>query len=154
MNEPTRITLEKASEWFKGDKDAAHLAVSINFLMHVWDDLIDRDKEVSPKDVNDAFMVALVTIPLNQFYRRYEAVLHPILFNAIVVWETSVGLEADKARLDVSHVLRYAGANLFVQMAICVGGIEHARSVSRDIWLTVVEEPFAVYELEMMQKEV
>ena len=83
-------------EWFNGNQDALNLYRMFVSLSHTWDDLVDKDNEVSAEEVNNAFMIALVYMPANPFYRRIQDQIMPMWLMVLSAYETANKYEADK----------------------------------------------------------
>jgi hypothetical protein len=133
---------------FKGNEDAAKVFWQLRVISHVWDDLVDGDKSVVPAEVNGAFWIALVELPMNPFYRQYYAYLHPAFRLGILEWFAANRMEADNScplDREISHVCRFDAADIVILMAEIIGGtawaIEHAPELKR----LVRDEPFADY---------
>lgn len=128
-----------------GNKAAAAFLVDLGHVMHLWDDLIDRDKVVSAEEVNDAMYRALVQIPRNPFFQQWSATLLPLIEQAIWSWRTANRLEDDwwggskNPDLDstIAYIIRSDYYNLVIACARIVGGLEHAVEVGvrlRRMW--------------------
>jgi hypothetical protein len=63
---------EEKLAWFGGNTDALNLFHHLVELIHIWDDLIDKDKPVSDEQINKAFLIALVYMPSNPFLPCYS----------------------------------------------------------------------------------
>jgi hypothetical protein len=50
-------------EWFGGNQDALNMYRMFIDMIHVWDDLVDKDKPVPEGAINHAFAIALVFLP-------------------------------------------------------------------------------------------
>ena len=93
----THIDLEKAKvEWFGGNKDALNLFFMLVDLVQTWDDLVDKDREVSQQEVNNAFLVALVYIPSNPFYQTIREQITPMWMTVISAFEVANKFEQEK----------------------------------------------------------
>ena len=66
--------------------DAIRFLHELFHMMHVWDDLIDKDKPIDDAAVNSAFTSLLVHIPANPFYQRFFSHLHPLISVATLDW--------------------------------------------------------------------
>jgi hypothetical protein len=76
------MVFEGKSEWFGGDEQALLMFRLFGELAHTWDDLIDRDKEVTDDAINKAFAIALVYLPANPFYQRIQPQILPMWLSA------------------------------------------------------------------------
>ncbi len=135
-------------EWLKyicrGDSDAGEF-LSLFFMMcHLWDDLIDKDKNRSDDEINRAFWIAVIDIPRNRYYRRFEPEITPLMAVAIQEWFTANKLEAG-ARKDIAYTLRCSIVSLIHQAAEFCGGYEWALKVGEEIRLKSQSETFDQY---------
>lgn len=112
-----------------GDRDAIMFLRCISLIAHTWDDLHDRDREVSNPDIDKAFWTALIELPSNEFYRANEAVLRPLLAQSIINWQIANKLEANDERLEIAYIIRSSYIDLAVMCALIIGGAEHASGV-------------------------
>lgn len=119
----------------KGDASAAEFLLAVTTIAHVWDDLIDQDRDVRPEDVDNAFMHALVGLPRNAFYARHFDLLHPVLISAVNNWQVANQLEKmDSAGdLRIAFILRSSYVDLVTQTAFILGGPDWVRSVGPEI---------------------
>lgn len=116
-------------------------AVAFNLLftevLHLWDDLIDRDhpEKVTDEDIHRGFRGALVLLPANPFYRAYFDQLHPLIDVAILNWMAANTLEGTDALTDkeIAFIVRSDYINVFVKSLQLVGGFEHARKVLPEV---------------------
>ncbi len=137
-------------EWFGGNNDALNLFHSLVDLVHIWDDLIDKDKPVSDEDINKAFLIALVYMPANPFYRVIQQQVLPMWMTAASAFEAANKFEKDKDEcgLEISHNLRYAAGHVVAYMSIVCVGYENSRKFVPEIWKTIVNERFDDYRKE------
>jgi hypothetical protein len=123
-----RTDEEIITEAFKGNRAAVHLVFMLRDIANMWDDLVDRDKEVSAEDVNRVMWAALVAIPMNPFYRQHIDVLQPAIQSFILSWHMSNDLShADYESRVISHVERYSICNVMNLVAMLIAGPDHAR---------------------------
>lgn len=121
-------------EWFGGDAAAVALCMDLLAVAHTWDDLVDGDKPVSPAEVNAVFKRMLIDIPCNPFYRAFQDQLTPLLMNVFLQWQAANAFEAEKAELPKAYMLRAGVYQIFAYVAWLIGGDEHARLVSPQVW--------------------
>jgi purine-cytosine permease-like protein len=137
-------------EWFGGNQDALNMYAAIVDLAQVWDDLIDRDKPVSETTVNHAFLIALVYLQCNPFYRHIQDQILPMWVTSVSSFETANKFEREKDEhgLELAHVLRYAGGHIIAYaIHVCVGE-EKAREYVPEMWKTIADERFEAYRKE------
>lgn len=114
----------------KGDAEAVAFVKLVIMIAGVWDDIVDGDKQVSVAQVNGAFWACLIELPRNNFYRRHEGVLQPVMANGILSWWTANQLErGDLHDRQMAHVMRYAAGDVACMCACIVGGPEWAAEV-------------------------
>lgn len=119
-----------------GNEDAVRLNAALIEVLHLWDDLIDKDKVIADEDINRGFRAALVEIPGNPFYQAHFAQLHPLLDNLILNWMTATEMERAPQSghdLTVAFIIRSDYCNFLLKCMQIVGGFEYARSA----WPTV-----------------
>ena len=143
-------TNEQKLSWFGGNVDALNLFHALVDLVHIWDDLIDKDKPVSDSDINRAFLTALVYIPANPFYKTIELQVMPMWITATSAFETANKFEKDKDEhgIEIAHNLRYAAGHVVAYMSIVCVGYENAKQFVPDIWKTIVDDRFEDYRKE------
>lgn len=143
-------TNEQKIEWFGGNRDALNLFHNLVDLVHIWDDLIDKDKPVSDAEITRAFLTALVYIPANPFYRTIEAQVLPMWITSAAAFEVANKFEKDKDPhgVEIAHNLRYAAGHVVVYMSISCLGYENAKQFLPDIWKTIVDDRFEDYRKE------
>lgn len=126
--------IEKLRYFLKEDIDAVRFCIDFVFICHLWDDLIDKDKERTDTDINDAFLAALVEIPGNPFYMRHMHVLRPVILNIILQWEDANTLERGSDHdKQMAWMLRAGMLQIFNVCAYLVGGPAWAREVGPGI---------------------
>ena len=140
---------EKLNYFLKGDIAAVHLCLNLTYIAHLWDDLFDRDRQRSGQDINDAFRIALVDIPLNRFYLEYITDLRPLIMNAILQWEDANILDhGNDHDQHMAFMLRASFAQIFNYCAYLVGGPDWAREVGPEM-RRLYDESFDEYKKEM-----
>lgn len=145
---------EDLSRWMKGNKSAAEYIEMMCNIAHVWDDLIDKDKEVPSEDINNLFFDVLVRLPRNPFYRKHFEHLNSILVNAISNWLVATKLEREGGNYETSiaFVLRSSYVDLITQAALVVGDQKWACKVGEEVRLLTHGETYDGY-IENLTKE-
>ena len=144
------INTEGKLEWFGGNQDALEVYRILVDLAHVWDDLIDKDNPVSDADINRAFLLCLVYLPANPFYRQIQEAIYPMWITIVSAYETANHYEKtkDPHGIEIAHGLRYAAGNIIAYMVnICVG-LEQAKEYMPEVWKAIVPERFDDYKKE------
>ena len=130
-----------------GNTSAVAFVCLLARVFHLWDDLIDKDKQVSDSDINAAFTHALVTIPTNEFYQQHFWALQPIIRNAITNWHIATQIERspNESNYPIAFILRSSAVDIITACATIIGGEEHAVRVGRDIHLFAHRETLGGY---------
>lgn len=142
--------------WFGGNEDAANMYHTFVDLSHTWDDLVDKDKDVSGAAINHAFLACLVYLPANPFYQKIQAAIMPMWITVVSAYETSNKFEKDKDPhgVEIAHTLRYAAGHIIAYaMHVCVGP-EKAKEFLPEMWKTVVFERYDEYKNEVLNADV
>jgi hypothetical protein len=137
-------------EWFGGNTDALSMYRMLVDLAHLWDDLVDKDKDVTEFDINNSFLICLVYLPLNPFYQQIQRDVMPMWITVVSAYQTANKFEREKDErgLEAAHMLRYAAGNILAYaIHVCVGQ-EKAADYIPEMWKDVVNERFAEYREE------
>jgi hypothetical protein len=121
------------AKWLRGHKQAIAMVLMVHEIVELWDDLIDKDKEIEPADINRAFRTALIELPRNPFYQDNFAALNTLIESAIFDWHTANTFEAAKTNLETAFGLRCTIQSVTVITARIIGGNEWAQTVSNEI---------------------
>jgi hypothetical protein len=137
-------------EWFGGNQDALNVFRMFVDLSHLWDDLVDKDKEATEDDINNAFLICLVYLPANPFYRSIQEQILPMWLTVVSAYQTANKFERDKDShgIEIAHGLRYAAGNIVAYMVyVCVGS-EKAKEFLPDMWKNIFFERYDDYRKE------
>jgi hypothetical protein len=125
----------KLLEWFGGNQSAVDFLVSLSSIAELWDDLVDKDKQPSRKEIDSVFWSALVTLPTNEFFNQNKAFLMPLVIQSINAWLDSVELEkGDSNDRAYALTLRIISLQIAPMIVMLLRGKEAAREVSTDMW--------------------
>lgn len=118
-----------------GDGDALAFLRQLIAIVHAWDDLIDRDREMSPEAINEAFSLALFALPNNEFYKRHFALLNPVMLSAMNNWYVANQLEAgdDEADKRIAFITRSSYVDVVTQVAHLIGGPIWVKTIGPEI---------------------
>jgi hypothetical protein len=137
-------------EWFGGNEDALNLFRMLVDLAHTWDDLVDKDKDVSETEVNNSFLICLVYLQANPFYRQIQEQVWPMWLTVVSAYETANMYERNKDEhgIEIAHGLRYAAGHIIAYMVhVCVGP-DKAKEFLPEVWKHVIVERFDEYRKE------
>jgi hypothetical protein len=142
-------------EWFGGNVDALNVFRMFGDLAHLWDDLVDKDVEVSEAAINNAFLICLVYLPANPFYRSIQAEVMPMWITVVSAYRTANQLERDKDAhgIEIAHGLRYAAGNIIAYVVHTCVGPEKAAEYMPDVWKTIFAERFDEYRKEHLNAD-
>jgi len=135
-------------EWFGNNQDALNMYRMFVDLAHVWDDLVDKDKELTEDQVNNAFLIALCYLPANPFYQQIQYAILPMWLTVVSAYQTANKFEKDKDErgLEIGHMLRYAAGNIVAYAVhVCVGP-EKAKEIMPEVWKHIVAERLDEYK--------
>lgn len=116
----------------KGNELAADFLTTVIGILHVWDDLIDGDHEMTAQAINDAMWDALITLPRNSFYVKNFGDLNPVLAMAIQNWKIANDFENDNEQMEVAFVIRSAYVDLVTMTATLCGGRDFGYAIGKE----------------------
>ena len=71
--------LASLEDMFLGNEDAIKFMETISNWSHLYDDLIDKDQDISEEFVHQVMWEVMVGLPLNKFYQENCRLLAPAL---------------------------------------------------------------------------
>ena len=130
-----------------GDHDAARMMLDVAEVSHVYDDLIDGDKTVTPDKVHALVWKLLVSLPTNPFFTKHETVLRPLMIAGILNWQAANQMEQSGSveELRISHAIRYSIADMLTVSMVLLGGHEYAMKNARRARLLGQNDTWANY---------
>jgi hypothetical protein len=139
--------LATLDEMFLGNAEAIRFMETISIWTHLYDDLIDQDKEIDQEFVHEVMWKVMVGLPMNQFYIQNANLLAPIVATGILNWRGANEMEQQGCveELHISHVTRYSINDLALMVMVLVGGAAHAARFARDARLAFQRDTFAHY---------
>jgi hypothetical protein len=141
---------EKRLAFFGGNVDAFNMYRMFIDLSHVWDDMVDKDKELTEDRINNAFLICLVYLPMNPFYQQIQRDIMPMWISVVSAFQTGNKFERDKDEhgIEIAHNLRYAAGHILAYAVhVCVGP-EKAKEILPDLWKDIVFERYDDYRKE------
>jgi purine-cytosine permease-like protein len=137
-------------EWFGGNEEALAMYQMFVDLAHTWDDLVDKDKEVSENAINNAFSICLIYLPMNRFYQAIQYAVLPMWISVVSAYQTANHYEKNKDEhgVEIAHGLRYAVGNIIAYAVhVCVGP-EKAAELMPEVWKHIMIERYDNYRKE------
>ena len=117
----------------KGNRNAVDLCVTLFGVAQVWDDLIDDC--ASERDINKAFVAALVEIPTNPIAQMMPELPYHI-YNVFLRWRDATAIEDNQPSDDDLHkcyMLRAGLYDIFALIAAKLYGDDYAAEVGPQI---------------------
>ena len=141
-------------EWCRGHDLAVTMLLDLFQVLHLVDDLTDKDRVVSVQELHQALWKALITLPRNAFYMEHFALLNGTLQTAIMNWHAANRMEVSEAAnaKEVAYVLRSSYNDLITVTAWIVGGDDWAQKVAYECRLRASKEGYTQY-LQNLDKE-
>lgn len=158
MNTPEFNRLDKHvplfGEFLLNNSEAIQFVVRVFRALHVWDDLIDRDKALTDDEINSVFWDLLIVLPTDPFYVRNIALLNSTLVNAIINWHIANRLEreGDEKDKSVAFILRGAYIDILSAAAFVVGGMRWVQEIGPAIRRWAHEETFDEYMVNLSKE--
>jgi len=144
------LQTEGRAEWFDGDLNGLEIFRLLVDLLHIWDDLVDKDKPVSESQINRAFLNCLVFLPCNALYQKIQLQIAPLWVCIVSAYETANQFEqiGESHGVEIAHTLRYSAGHIIAYAMVISSGMEHAKKHLPDMWKAVVFERFEPYQKE------
>lgn len=125
-------------------------------ILHVYDDLIDNDVDLSPDEIHKAFWIALVELPNDPFFLQYRATLGPVLINSIINWKVANQMESLTGvprHLGIAWILRGSYLDMFSIALACERGVDYAVSAGQLLRDWAHAEDFELYLTNLMKEK-
>jgi hypothetical protein len=148
VSESSKGSYEAIQRVCKGNTDAVRFLEDITEILHLWDDLVDRDKAVSDEAINQGMWKALIDLPRNPFYAANFTSLNILLVAAIVNWEVATKMERNPVGADdlnIAFIIRSSYIDLVLGVAVILGGRVHAAEMMLTIRRMWHDEGFMGY---------
>ena len=130
--------------WFAGNQDALDLYERLVYVIHAWDDLIDKDK---PVNVNTMVANLFLYIPTNACFKQFEHELRALFLTGMVGYMAANVMEQSKDvhKLELAHYLRYTIINMGVFLITVLNGPERAAEILVDAAPVMIPERLSDY---------
>jgi hypothetical protein len=129
MSEPSEIL----SEVCAGNQDALDFCGDFYELLHMVDDLFDRDNQVTAEDVGHILVSAIESFVRNPFFIEHKEALLPAIRSAVVAWVDSEAWHTREDPRDkiAAHVMKSQYHEVIFMVAGIVGGLSHQMEMTR-----------------------
>jgi hypothetical protein len=145
--QPWRVVRDsKLREWI-GDEHAVQFTLMLSESSEFFDDLIDRDKDISNEWIVRMMFILLIDMPANVFFSHYKAHLLPLMAMASNAWLDANDLQdGDEVAKSRAYVLRDLTLEVTLHVISIVRGRDYMRSVSLDVRNFFLHESLAQYK--------
>jgi hypothetical protein len=135
--------------WFLGHAEAIDFINSFFSAVELWDDLIDKDVEVSDDFINTVFTNLMFVLPQNRWFTDNSKYYAPLIMASINGFHDANEMcKSDKIHIrNLAFHIRNFGIELHIATAFLLGGYSHMREVSREIREFYAFESFEEWEL-------
>lgn len=119
---------ELFNEIYKGNEQAKQLSFDLIQVSQTWDDLIDKDIEVSDDQINSAFIKSIFEMQANPLWHQMGMAYH--VLNVYLRWRDATIIERSQHSdddLNKCYMLRAGMYDLFVLIAYFLFGDEWAK---------------------------
>lgn len=141
---------DKLRTCFKGNEEAVQLMAMIREISHTWDDLVDRDKQVTPTQIHRVFWMAFVGLRTNPFWVCFEKDLAPVLEAGVFNYIASCELERTPGHSrQIAHTARYQAGDVALVIARLIGGADWAMQVAAELKLLLHTDRYEDFDKEM-----
>lgn len=137
MTSEQQNTFELAfSKWFLGNAAAVRACMDVLEVAHLWDDVVDQNKDIDKEAANRAMRKAMIDLPSNPFWAAHLGMLMPVMQLAYLQWRSANVLEVSAVTADVqkAFMLRASLYSVFHYVAMICGGIDHADQIGPEIY--------------------
>ena len=116
------------------------------YVCQLWDDLIDKDKEIDQKTISDCFILMLIEMPANPFFKQHSDYLSAAMMAGIIDWLDANDLEKgnDQQKM-IAYTLRDSFNTVLLQCAYLIGGKDWVNEIRKEFRLEIFGEPIEKY---------
>lgn len=141
--------------FFSDNKDAVNLMKYLCKFANVYDDLIDKDKDIADDEIHLMFSNLLLDIPNNQFFKENLDAVVAVITTGLLNYHAANQIEkiGNLEELRISHSLRYSMIDVgLLCMKIC-SGYKFATKNARRARLMFQNDTWEHYKLEHYKVE-
>lgn len=121
--------------WFFDNCPAIEFINQLFTAVELWDDLIDKDVEISDDRVNNVFTMLMYCLPGNDWFIAHRFHYLPLIMQAINGFQdaNNMALSKDIKLRNIAFHIRNLGIEIHIATALLIGGYDHMRNVSPEI---------------------
>lgn len=116
---------------YKGNQQAKDISFKLLNIAHTWDDIVDKDKELSDTDINSAFVMSIFEIQNSPLW--FSCGLNHHVLNVFLRWQDANAIEKDANSTDEdlakAYMLRAGIYDIFVIIAYSLHGLDWAKDI-------------------------
>lgn len=122
-------------KWFLGNQEAIDFVNGLFYCVEFWDDLIDKDEEISDERINECFQWLFLSLPANNWFIANRQAYLPIMKIAINAWIDANSMQNNKKRYirNLAFHIRNYSTEVIIMTALLSGGDIHLRKYSEEI---------------------
>ena len=126
---------ENKNRWFLGNQDAIDFVNRFFDAVELWDDLIDKDVEITDDHINRVFTSLMFALPGNPWFVAKYTYYQPLIMASINGFHDANEMcNSDEKRFrSLAFHTRNFGIEIIIATAFLLGGYDHMRKVSREI---------------------
>jgi hypothetical protein len=136
--------------WFLGNELAISFINQLFLAVELWDDLIDKDVEITDERINQVFIMLMFGLPSNDWFIVNRAHYLPLIMTSINGFHDAnqMAKSENKKLRNLAFHIRNLGIEIHIATAFLIGGYDHMRNVSSEIREFFAFEAFEEWETE------
>ena len=136
------------SKWCLGNASAIEFINSLFSAIELYDDLIDKDKEIEEWRIHKDFGNLFIGLHINEWFNANKQYYLPVMILAMNAFQDANNLakSEDKKLRNLAFHIRNLPIELQIQTAFLVGGYDHMRKASVEIREFFAHESFEEWD--------
>ena len=136
------------NRWLLGNKDAVNFINMLFDAVELWDDLIDKDNEISDDFINRGFAELMFGLPASDWFAAHRTFYVPLLLTSINGFlDANEMCKSDQPHhRNLAFHIRNFGIEVILATVFLVGGFGQLREVSREVREFFAFESFEEWE--------
>lgn len=122
-------------KWFKGNQSAIDFVNHLFYAVEFWDDLIDKDVEISNERINEVMTILFIGLTSNNWFIDHREYYHPLIIMAINGFNDAnkMAKDSDDKIKNLAFHIRNLGTEIQIATAFLIGGFDYMNSISEEI---------------------